>query len=281
VDDDVLAPGSPITPIDMMNEVIALRPSNSVAVLWSRRWVLVLAIVSAAALAFGIASFVRQTWESQVVVQIGQIEDKLIERPEVVARRVNLGTLLCGGADGYSDALRAVTASFDGAPDLGEVRLSARGLTADQARARAAAAGDCLVKRHQPLFDTARERTSDYRHALKIQLDQAEEHIQITTSLLARVALTPANVAEVLLLQSTLNSDRTQHLELARELREIDVRHQNDGPTTILQTASMPAAPLWPRRGLIAFFAGAVAFAFASGVLVFMSTGSIGAPQRT
>lgn len=260
----------------MANEVVLLDPANSIGLLWSRRWTLLAAVVLSSTLGFGLASVLPQTWESQVAVQLGQFTSRPIERADVLVRRINVGSLRCGGLDGSADgaAFESVTARLDSAPEIGELRLIARARTAGEAQARVTRAADCLVDRHRLAFEKLQQRDADYRAAVQFQLRQIEASLENTTEMLARVSATSANAPEILLLQSRLQGERAQHLDIARQLRDFDAAHENDARTSLALAATHPSSPIWPRRALFGSFAGVLALFLCSAVLLLTAAGS-------
>jgi uncharacterized protein involved in exopolysaccharide biosynthesis len=255
----------------MTNEVIALSPSTSVGVLWSRRWTLVTAIATASIAAAAGASLLPKTWESQTVVQLGQVAGKPIERADVVVRKINVGVLQCGLPQAGTNPTRldAVVARLDSTPELGEVRLVATGRTADEAHDQAARAAACLVERDRALFEAAQRRDAQFRAALEFQVQQVKSSLENSTQMLGRTTPTAGNAPEALLLQSRIEGARVQHLQLAKELRDLEADHQNDALTSVARDATYPSTPIWPRRALLAAFAGVLAFVLCSAVFLF------------
>jgi uncharacterized protein involved in exopolysaccharide biosynthesis len=234
----------------------------------------VAAVAIAFSLAVGLASVLPQTWESQAAVQLGQFTDRPIERADLLVRRINVGTLRCGAADAPADSARldSVTARLDAAPELGELRLIATARTADEAQAQVARAADCLVERHRLMFEKLQRRDKDFRAALQFQLGQIESSLESATQMLGRLSATSANAPEILLLQSRVQGERAQHLDIARQLRDLDASHQNDMTTSVIFPATRPSAPIWPRRALFGLLSGSLALVLCSAVLIFGAT---------
>jgi len=253
----------------MSNEIISLEPAEALNLLWSR-WLLLLTTTAAAAIVgFLIAPLLPGTWQSDLVIQVGRVGNKAIENPAIVVRRVNSGILECGVTAQPVEpaAVKSLTANPDGAVDFMEVRLTARGRTADEAFSRAQHAAECVAGRLRQATDVALRRSAEYRASLEEQRQQLAEDLNVFRQALAR-SDGHANTTDLLLLESRLNESRGQLLHWTRLLQEFDERHERDTPTSVLSPPSRPLAPTWPRRSILAAMSGAAALFFCAAFLL-------------
>ncbi len=244
----------------MSNEIVSIEPAGAVDVLRSR-WLALLTTTGAAAIAgFLIAPLLPATWQSDVVIQVGQVGDDAIENPAIIVRRVNSGILQCGVTAEPIDpaAARSVTANPNGAVQFLEIRLTARGRTADEAFSRSQHAVECVAGRLQRATEAALRRSVEFRTSLAQQRDELGEDLTHFREALAR-SDGRANATDLLLLESRLNEARGQLLHWTRLLQEFDERHEHDTPTTVLSPPSKPLAPTWPRPSILAAMSGAAA----------------------
>jgi len=243
----------------MSNEIVSIEPADAVAVLWSRRWVLLTTTAAAALVGFLIAPLLPGTWQSDVVIQVGQVGNKAVENPALLVRRINTGILDCGvTAEPIEPAdAKSVTADPYGAEFL-EIRLTARGRTADEAFSRAENAVGCVAGRLQRATEVALRRTAEFRTSLEQQREQLAEDLRTFRQALARTE-GHANPTDLLLLQSRLNEVRGQLLQWTTLLHDFQEDHERDRPTTVLSPPSKPLAPTWPRRSTLAAISGATA----------------------
>src|SRR3954468_21007361 len=233
--------------IAMRDEVLALSAPDAVRALWRRRWTLAAAIAMAAVGAFFAASLLPATWESQVVVEVGQVGDKPLEGGAALVRRINVGTLRCGSADGAGaiNANDRVTANLDPVAEFVEIRLTANGRTADEAVARTTRALTCLVARHTELFAMAQRRDAAYRAALDFQLTAMKASAEHLEQMVRNSSAAAAAGGDALLLQTRLDGVRAQHLELAEQVRDFDESHAADIGTLAISDISRPSSPVW------------------------------------
>jgi uncharacterized protein involved in exopolysaccharide biosynthesis len=253
----------------MTTELLTVDVPDSLRTLWQRRWALIASVAVGAFVAFLGASLLPQTWESQAVVELGHVGEKSIESGAALVRKVNLGTLPCGDR-GQSDVLRTdgITARLDPVNEFIEVRLVGVGRSADEAVSRTTRAVECLSKRHDGLFAAAQRRDAARRDVLQLQLSSLKDNIDSLTTSLGRVAAA-GSTADTLLLQDRIDALRVRERELSDQLLDFDAAHSGDTSTVALSPPSRPAAPVWPRRGLMAVIAGALALVTACAALLF------------
>ena len=255
----------------MTSEVLALDASTSIRVLWAHRWALVAIVVLASAAGYTVARALPAVWESQAVVQIGQVGATPVESGPTLVRRINVGTIQCSeNVDGASVHLDSVNAQLEGAPDFKEIRLVVRGTTATEAADRAREAVTCLVNRHRARFESATRRDEAFRHALRVQLEQGEANVASISRIIDNAASRSVNTAEILLLSTRLSDERTRVLELAGRLYVLEKEQASDTATFVLREPQ-PAARIWPRPRIIAALSGAVALLVGACVVLFAS----------
>ena len=244
----------------MSNEIISIEPADAVGVLWSRRLLLLATTAAAGLIGFLIAPLLPGTWQSDVVIQVGQVGNSAIENPAMIVRRINSGILECGvTAQPIEPAtIKSVTANPNAGAEFLEIRLTARGRTADEALSRAQGAVECVAGRLQRATDAALRRSAEFRTSLEEQRQQLVEDLSAFRQALAR-ADGRASTTDLLLLESRLNEARGQLLHWTRLLQEFDERHARDTPTAVLSPASRPLAPTWPRRSILAAMSAAAA----------------------
>jgi uncharacterized protein involved in exopolysaccharide biosynthesis len=262
----------------MTTEVLAVDSLSAVRLLWSQRWTLLAAVAIASGLGYAVTFALPATWESQAVVQLGQVGTNPIESVVIIVRRINVGTLTCDpSSDVSSPGFDAVTGQVDAA-DAREIRFIARGRSLDEAVRRANDSAACLVRRHQKQFESAVRRDSEYRAALYSQVAQLKENIANITQMVAR-STNSSNQAENLLLVTRLADERARLIDLAAQVHTFDEEHAADTPTTVISSPSRPVAPIWPRRGLLAALGGAVALVLACSWVLFGPAVGFSAPE--
>lgn len=243
----------------MTSEVLALDASTSIPMLWARRWALVAAVVLASTVGYVVALALPAVWESEVVLQIGQVGATTLESGATLVRRLNVGTIQCSeNADAASVHFDSVNAQLEGPPDSKEIRLLGRGGSSTEAADRAREAVACLLNRHRARFESAAHREKAFRDALQLQLEQGKANVASMSRILDKAASGSANAAEFLLLSTRLTDERMRLLDLAGRLYALEKEHATDTPTFVLSEPE-PAARIWPRPPLIAALSGAVA----------------------
>jgi hypothetical protein len=255
----------------MTSEVLALDTSTSIRMLWARRWALVAVVVLASAVGYLVALALPAVWESQGVLQIGQVGTTPVESGPTLVRSINVGTIQCSeNADGASVHLDSVNAQLEGAPDFKEIRLLVRGGTATEADDRAREAVSCLVNRHRARFESATRREKAFRDALQLHLEQGNASVASISRGIDKATSGSTNAAELLLLTTRLSDERMRLLEVAGRLYALEKDHANDTATFVLSEPK-PAARIWPRPRLIAALSGAVALLVGACVVLFAS----------
>lgn len=255
----------------MTSEVLALDLSTSIRMLWTRRWALVAVVVLASAVGYLVALVLPAVWESQAVLQIGQVGKTDVESAPTLVRRINVGTIQCSeNADAAPVHLDSVNAQLEGAPDFKEIRLLVRGGTATEAADRARDAVACIVNRHRARFDSATRREKTFRDALQLQMEQGNANVASISRVIDKGAWNSANATEFLMLSTRLGDERVRLLEIADRLYVLEMDHATDTATFVLSEPKA-AARIWPRPNLIAALSGAVALLVGGCVVLFAS----------
>jgi uncharacterized protein involved in exopolysaccharide biosynthesis len=146
------------------------------------------------------------------------------------------------------------------------LQVLARGRTAEDARRLATQVLDFVEKRHADIARTLLEETSDYQDALATTVKQLGEGVTRLEGIIAQIrpGAPDAGLAAVVL-QSQLESKRSQYIDLSRDLRDAKMKRvRGSKPTKELAPPALPSRPVWPSRLVFAVVGGGLGLAAAA-----------------
>ena len=243
----------------------ALDLSKEIRTIWAWRWIVLSAVLIAGLLGLAISSTLRPIYESEVGITVGRVSGGPIEDPYALARYLESSafrTEILGEGD---SAISVEVVEGAGGPRAAVyVKVTAAALSGDAARALAGRTLDACIQRHRERYEAIKKQYTEYGATLERQIQALTDEISQSDALLKSLNANDFNgISRTTLLvhAQQLTSKQEVLLMYAKELRDSRI-HQlaNTQPTAGVGPPTNPAAPVWPRRFVVAIVAAAVAF---------------------
>lgn len=244
---------------------------QDIKAVWAWKWSVLLSVFLAGLSGLLIASLLNPVYESEVGILVGRVSGGAIEDPYALARYLESKAFASQipsqhNKPGASVRIEVVEgAGGQRAPVY--VSVTARGRTSEEARALANYVVEASVQRHRSRFDAMTRQYTEYTSTLEHQIQGLTQEIDRSETMLK--ALSKDDVRSVgtpaLLLQAQqMVSKQELLLTYAKELRDTRIHHiANTQPTSGMAPPTPSAAPIWPRRPVIAVITAGLAFAIA------------------
>jgi uncharacterized protein involved in exopolysaccharide biosynthesis len=243
--------------------------------LLQRRWKILVAVTVAATLAAVIAAFiVPPIWESRANIQLGVVRGETLEDPRILARVLESDAVEPDARPNLSFLqpvrVQIVEATPGGA--VAYLRILGRGRTPEEARQRVQRTVEFARNRHAELSERVVHHSQEYQLTLATTVKQLGESIaKFELIVRALKAEKGDGTIAAVLYQAQLEVQRSQYLQLAKELKDSQIQEAlGTRQTRMIAPPSLPLDPIWPRPWVFVAVGGAVGFLLAAlGVLMF------------